>query len=527
MTRIVSTAAVRAALIEGREIALLDVREEGPYSRGHPLFAVSLPLSRLELKVLDLVPRFDAPIVLYDDGGGLVERAEARLRALGYTDVARLDGGLDGWRHAGGEVFIDVNVPSKAFGELVESKRHTPSLSAGEVDRLIAEKADVVVLDSRRFEEYRNMSIPTGTSVPGGELVLRLQDLAPRPETTVIVNCAGRTRSIIGTQSLINAGIPNPVFALRNGTIGWTLAGLDLDRGARRRFPKLSAEARATALNRARALAERAGIRSVGRDTVEGWRKEPRGFTLFLLDVRNPEEFEAGHLPGFRSAPGGQLVQATDEWVGVRHAHLVLADDDGVRAMLAASWLIQMGWRNVHVLDNGIAGDELEIGPRPPRRPPFPAADVLPLAPEALAAELDETVVVDLATSPRHIAGHVPGAWFVVRARLAEALHRLPAGRRPVLTSCDGTLARYAAADLAVLPDRPVAILAGGTRAWETAGLPIERGLTRAADAVDDVYKRPYEGTDNAAAAMQAYLDWEFGLVEQLARDATHGFEVF
>ncbi len=514
MTRIVSTAAVRAALIEGREIALLDVREEGPYSRGHPLFAVSLPLSRLELKVLDLVPRFDAPIVLYDDGGRLVERAEARLGALGYTDVARLDGGLDGWRRAGGEVFIDVNVPSKAFGELVESKRHTPSLSAREVDRLIAEKADVVVLDSRRFEEYRNMSIPTGTSVPGGELVLR----------TVIVNCAGRTRSIIGTQSLINAGIPNPVFALRNGTIGWTLAGLDLDRGAGRRFPKLSPAARAAAQSRASALSERAGVRSVSRDTVEAWRREPRGFTLFLLDVRNPGEFEAGHLPGFRSAPGGQLVQATDEWVGVRHARLVLADDDGVRATLAASWLIQMGWRNVHVLDGGITGGDLEIGPRPPRRPPFPATDVLLLAPEALAAELDETDVMDLATSPRHTAGHVPGAWFVVRARLAEALPRLPAGRRLVLTSCDGTLARYAAAGLT---DRPVAVLAGGTRAWEAAGLPIERGLLRAADEVDDVYKRPYEGTDNAATAMQAYLDWEFGLVEQLARDGTHGFQVF
>src|ERR1700716_707020 len=127
MTRIVSTPAVRAALIEGREIALLDVREEGPYSRGHPLFAVSLPLSRLELKVLDLVPRFDAPIVLYDDGGGLVERAEARLCALGYTDVARLDGGLDGWRRGGGEGFIDGKRPGKAFWEMGGAERHKPS----------------------------------------------------------------------------------------------------------------------------------------------------------------------------------------------------------------------------------------------------------------------------------------------------------------------------------------------------------------------------------------------------------------
>src|SRR4030081_1885153 len=110
-----------------------------------------------------------------------------------------------------------------------------------------------------------------------------MRDIAPDPKTWVIVNCAGRTRSIIGTQSLINAGIPNPVFALRNGTIGWTPAGLDLDRGAGRRFPELSATARTAALNRARALAERAGVRSVNRDTLDQWRREPKGFTLFLL----------------------------------------------------------------------------------------------------------------------------------------------------------------------------------------------------------------------------------------------------
>ena len=78
------------------------------------------------------------------------------------------------------------------------------------------------------------MSIPTGISVPGAELVLRARELAPRPETTLIVNCAGRTRSIIGTQSLVNAGIPNPVYALRNGTIGWTLAGQELEHGRSR-----------------------------------------------------------------------------------------------------------------------------------------------------------------------------------------------------------------------------------------------------------------------------------------------------
>ncbi|KPF92988.1 sulfurtransferase [Rhodopseudomonas sp. AAP120] len=524
MTRRVSFAEVRAALIEGREIALLDVREEGPFSRGHPLFGVPLPLGRIELDVLDLVPRRDAPIVLYDDGEGLVARAAAKLAELGYSNVAELEGGLDGWRRAGGELFIDVNVPSKAFGELVESTRHTPSLPAAEVERLIARNADVVVLDSRRFEEYRTMSIPTGTSVPGGELVLRVQDLAPRPETTVIVNCAGRTRSIIGTQSLINAGIPNKVFALRNGTIGWTLAGLQLDHGAERRFPDLSDEAQRLARQRAQVLAQRVGLQTIDRVTLDRWR-DRRDVTVYLLDVRTPEEFAAGHLPGFRSAPGGQLVQATDEWVGVRHAHLVLFDDDGVRATLAASWLIQMGWRNVYVLPGPFEG-ELETGARLPRRPPLPNHGLPTLTPQALAAELAQWTVIDLAPSPRHAAGHIPGAWFAARARLAEALSVLPGEGQLALTSWDGVLAQFTAGELRALTDRPIALLGGGTQAWEAAGPPLERGITHAAHTVDDVYKRPYEGTDNAAAAMQAYLDWEFGLVDQLARDGTHGFRV-
>ncbi len=214
----------------GEEVALLDVREEGPYSLAHPFFAVSLPLSQIELRILDLIPRLSAPIVVYDNGEGYAQRAAARISAIGYSDIAILHGGLAAYAEVG-EVFRDVNVPSKSFGELVEAIRHTPSLSADEAKALIERETDLVVLDARRFEEYRTMSIPRGVSVPGGELAFRAREIAPSPDTTIIVNCAGRTRSIIGTQSLINAGVPNKIFALRNGTIGWTLAGHDVVRG--------------------------------------------------------------------------------------------------------------------------------------------------------------------------------------------------------------------------------------------------------------------------------------------------------
>jgi rhodanese-related sulfurtransferase len=544
---------VRAALLERREIALLDVREEAPFAEAHPLFAANLPLSRIENEAWTRIPRRDTSIVVYDDGEGLAPRAALRLAGLGYTDVALLEGGLTGWRDAGGELFRDVNVPSKAFGELVESRRHTPSLSAQEVKALLDSKADVVVLDARRFDEYNTMSIPGGISVPGAELALRVRALAPDPSTRVIVNCAGRTRSIIGTQSLVNFGVPNPVAALRNGTIGWTLAGQALEHGQARRFGPVDAALRDEAAARARDVADRAGVGRATRASLDAWRREA-GRTTCLFDVRTPEEFAAGHLPGSASAPGGQLVQETDHSVPVRGARIVLVDDDGVRANMTASWLAQMNWE-VHVLDGLAAGDFAETGVPAAALPPAPAAATvsparlarwLGLAGSAradAAADADadaddaapsppgEIVLIDLAASAAYVKAHLPGAWFALRSQLAEALAAIhaaqPAPARYVLTSPDGALARYAAADLApwVQPES-VRVLEGGSSAWLAAGLPMEAGEQRLASPRIDRYRRPYEGTDNPVEAMQGYLDWEFGLVEQLGRDGTHGFFV-
>src|SRR5579859_4740532 len=235
MTASVTPQDIRTALLLRREIALLDVRHEVAFATGHPLFAANMAADRIALEATVRLPRQDVPIVLYDDGEGLVAPARDRLAALGYTNVRALSGGLQAWRNAGYEIFQDVNSYAKAFGELVEQRRHTPSLSADEVASLIAEKANIAILDVRRFDEYATMNIPGSVSVPGAELVLRAGRAAPDPDTTIIVNCAGRTRSIIGTQSLINAGVPNKVRALRNGTMGWTLAKHGLEHGAGRR----------------------------------------------------------------------------------------------------------------------------------------------------------------------------------------------------------------------------------------------------------------------------------------------------
>jgi rhodanese-related sulfurtransferase len=404
----VTPSEIRCALLLRQEIALLDPRHEAAFATGHPLFAANMAADRVAIEAAARLPRKDVPIVLYDDGEGLVVPARDQLMALGYTNIRALDGGLQAWRMAGYELFQDVNSYAKAFGELVEARRHTPSLGADEVADLIADKANIVILDVRRFDEYATMNIPGSVSVPGAELVLRAGRAASDPDTTIIVNCAGRTRSIIGTQSLINAGAANKVRALRNGTIGWTLARHDLEHGADRRGgigPFEGAKANA------RDVAYRAGVRHVSTREAAALAADT-GRTLYRFDVRPEEEYAAGHLAGFRHYPGGQLVQEIDIAAPVRGARILLTDDKCIRADMTASWLAQMGW-DVYVLDGGYDGP-LEAGP--PQRLPKP-----------------------------------------------DPSHR---------------------------------------------------------------YRRPYEGTNVATEAMQAYLDWEYGLVEQLRRDATHGFFV-
>jgi rhodanese-related sulfurtransferase/predicted metal-dependent enzyme (double-stranded beta helix superfamily) len=521
--------ALKAMLTDEGELALIDVREEGAFGRNHLLFACCLPLSRLEMRIDALVPRRGARIVLCDADDGLAQRAASRLMRLGYRNLAVLAGGVAAWQAAGYELFSGVNVPSKAFGEFVEHHDETPRLTAAEVAAQRDAGADMVILDSRPMGEYRAMNIPGGIDCPGAELVWRVHDAAPRPETLVVVKCAGRTRSISGAQSLINAGIANRVVALKDGTMGWHLAGLELERGQTRHAAAPSAEGCAKAMASAARVAARFGVRRIDRAALDGFMAEREGRSLYLLDVRTPEEFAAGHLPGARSAPGGQLVQATDTYVGTRNARLVLLDDDGVRATMTASWLIQMGWDEVFVLTLGDAGGPLESGAEAPRILALDEQLRDTVTPPELAAALErgEATVLDLATSLDYRKGHIPGAAFVIRARLAEAKERLPRAGTLVLTSPDGTLAALAAADLEPLTPLPVRLLKGGTAAWRAAGLPLAEGEERMLDEPVDVFHRPYDRTGGIEQAMRDYLSWEVDLVRQIERDGDARFRRF
>ncbi|MCZ6481843.1 MAG: rhodanese-like domain-containing protein, partial [Alphaproteobacteria bacterium] len=258
--------------------------------------------------------------------------------------------------------------------------------------------------------------------------------------------------------------------------------------------------------------------------------------TLYLLDVRQGWEYEAGHLKGSLSAEGVQLVQKTDTFIATRGARVVLIDDDGVRATLTASWLIQMGFKEARVLKDALAGQALIIGPHLPEVPGLEDSRADGITARDLAAAIDEkrAIVIDLAASPDYRAGHIPGAWFAIRARLADSIARtgakdLTSEAMVVLTSNDGVLARLAAGELAPLVEAPVRVLAGGTAAWRQAGLAMTEGFENLADETEDIFWRPYERDERdgeVEAAMNAYLDWEIGLVDQVERDGGADFSI-
>ena len=491
--------------------ALLDVREKAAYERGHIYRATSLPRRLVEFRLPALVPARATPLVVSDEDGRLAALTLPTLGEIGYTDVRLLAGGLAGWRSEGRPLVEGINVPSKVFGERVLHEHKTPQLTPLELWERIERGDDLVIVDARTPEEYARGSLPGAWSVPGGELVVRIAELVRHPETTIVVHCGGRTRSYIGAESLRRMQLANPVVVLENGTMGWELAGLTLERGAARWAPAPSARSRAVAALAAKRVAAEDGIPFVSPRALAARLARREDQNLYVLDVRTADEYAAGHVAGAVWAPGGQAVQATDEYVAVRAASIVLVCDVLARSVMTASWLRRMGLPDVAVLAGGLPawtadGGAVETG--------LPLA--MPVGWETARArvarvspgDLGPALIVSVDQSDAYARGHVPGAWWLCRSRLEWTIGTVAPDRQaPIIVTCaDGFASTLAAATLGRLGYTAVSVLEGGTRAWVEAAGAVESGPTRLGDEPDDVVLKPYE---RGRAAMERYLSWE------------------
>jgi rhodanese-related sulfurtransferase len=525
MTHYIDASALKAWLSEKEEIALLDVREHGQYGEGHLFFAISLPYSRFELSLPALVPNLRVRLVLYDDGDGVADRAATRACELGYNKVYVLDGGANSWRCAGYTLYAGVNVMSKAFGELVEQVRLTPRLTPQAVQAMRDANENVVIVDGRPFAEYCKMNIPGGICCPNGELVLRIRDIVPDPTTKIIINCAGRTRSIIGAQTLTDFGVVNPVYALENGTQGWSLAGFDLEYRATRRYPDTIKAGDVIELRaRARELAKARGVSFLTPSEAIAW-LDRSSRTTYLLDVRTPEEFAANAVPGFLHAPGGQLIQATDHWVGVRGARLILLDEEEVRAPVVACWLRQLG-HDACVLAGGVAAGAKFAWPQ--RESAFDGSTLMTIAPKEIenAINAGSLQIIDLRASMSYRKGHIPQAVWSIRPRIVAAAGD-PMNKSVVLVADELGIASLAALDLGTSGFKDTRLLAGGHEAWQAAGLPVTATPHTPADrdCIDFLFFT-HGRHDGDTEASRQYLAWEMGLLDQLDEQERSWFRI-
>ncbi len=498
--------------------ALIDVREAGEYNSSHIPGSSLMPRRDIEFLLADSAPFRGARVIVCDDDGRRASLAAKTLERLGYSNVSALQGGMNRWVTERRPTEWGVNVPSKDFGEKVQVQHGVPEIDAVELKRRMDDGEKMMILDTRTPEEFRRFCIPGGRSVPNGELGLRITDIARQTDddTTVVINCAGRTRSIIGTRLLQRMGLQN-VVGLENGTAGWELAGYELETGADRvELPDPTEAGRAAAEEFADRLAEQDGVRYMDVGALREIVARADSESVYLIDVRSEEEYIEGHIPGFRWFPGGQAVQRSDEVAVVHNAPIVFCCDGRTRAALTASWYRQMGFDEVYALNGGTNawvqdGNSLESGF--PYSEPLGISEALGrvriLSPEETERSSGATII-HVGLSVEFAQGHAPGASWVPRGWLELRIEDVTSDKSaPIIVTCSGSdsqQAVFAAATLLDLGYTNVSALDGGMSAWRDAGLAVETGLSGVMYAPSDMVA---SGPDRNFADKINYLRWE------------------
>ena len=321
---------------------------------------------------------------------------------------------------------------------------------------------------------------------------------------------------------LMLAGFDGTVAALENGTQGWTLSGRDLERNNQPNpFPELDAAGLASSRKRADALIERFSLQVANCDEVGRMMAAPDR-TTYVFDVRSPDETMDDPLAVAEHAASGQLVQATDQWVGVRNSRLILCCDTGLRSALAAFWLSQLGYE-VHIVR---ITDELRHMAARPIVHAAPTERIKSISASDLLAMPDATLL-DMRPSTDFRAAHVKGAIWMTRPGLPKELARIGTGTIAILADTEDRARTYAR-DVVGLGFSDVVIVDGGHDALAKAGaqLTLESKHPEPAEAIDFAWF-VHDRHDGNLESSRRYLAWETGLIAQLDADEKAAFRLF
>jgi rhodanese-related sulfurtransferase len=509
--------------------ACIDVRERGEFALDQIPDTTPLARGTLEYRVEKMIPSKSVPVVVCCNDGRRSELAAMTLLEMGYRDVRLLAGGIVAWKKSGLATRQGWGVGGKEYGEKIAIKEAVTQISPEELFAARDRDENVVLVDVRTEEEYLRGHVPGAVNVPGGQLLFEVPGLLRNEDSLVVVSCAGRTRGILGTQLLREAGL-RKVCALQNGAMGWRLAGYELAVGPREeQVGSTGIQVRSWVKEATQRVASKANVRSVCCKEVE--RLQSSTDIYYLVDVRLPKEFRSEHVIGSINLPGGQIALAYENFLAVRQATLFILADDDIRPVWASALFQRLGFPRVFVIDGGIqamAAHGFKLGDAEGETD----AKILGLAnARALVEGWGPTqvlnsltgdgrpVVLDVRGSGEYVSGHIRGAQWLARGKLEiEIANKIHDKACQVITVCDsGIRSSLAAATLKSLRYRNIAYLSGGLKVWQREGLSLQDGLDGAdvtrEEAQADFGHTLWTGAlGKSKADMQRYLSWEESL---------------
>ena len=199
-----------------------------------------------------------------------------------------------------------------------------------------SDRETVYLIDVRREEEYKKGHIPGFRWFPGGQAVQRADDVAAVRNGLIIFACDGRVRAPLVASWYRQMGFPN-VYAVANGTTQWAAQGLALEEGMPDGLPFGLAEAR----------------KNVRMISPTDLREDPPATVIF---VGSSVEFAQGHVPGSHWMPRGWLELQIQELSPEKGDPIAVTCSNGVESALAAAALRDMGYSQLSVMEDGMAG---------------------------------------------------------------------------------------------------------------------------------------------------------------------------
>lgn len=519
----ISTDELAARLTVRREVplAVVDVRERWEFSDGHVPDSSPLPRGQLEMLAPPALPDRSTCIVLVSSHGERARQAALTLRDLGYANVLCLAGGLAAWRSAGQPIATGWGAPGKRLGEQMAHATADLQADAAEVARWCA-GGEALVIDIRPRWEHEQGHVPGAYHVPAGELPLHAATIAAATAQGryrhVVTHCAGRTRGIAAAALLRELGVAGAV-ALRNGCMGWLLDGRTLEFGPTAALSSSPAPVDA-------AIAARASISPAQRiDVATLLARFERQESFYAVDVRLPDAYCAGHVPGSVSLPAGQVLLESEAVLPVAALPVVVIGANDVQADWAASHLRLLGWRDVSVLAGGVdawgASRALARGLDAAWTVTTTVPRELEISPGEWQRDPARWDVLDVRSVGEWGIAHLPDSRCVPRGSLERVLPELQGSAQPLLlVSSRGVRASLAAQTLRSLlaGRREVRVLAGGLQAVRAAGMRLIEDAPDSSMASRDtpgrvsaaVWRMPLERT---RPLMLRYLAWEEALV--------------